>query len=79
MFVGSTPRVFVAFFCTPGFHAQDTCQFGDLEPFWATPPAWVGFPTATFSTVFLGFLHSRDLTLETSVAFTPKTPVNSEI
>ena len=37
MFVGSTPRVFVAFFCTPGFHAQDTCQFGDLEPFWATP------------------------------------------
>ena len=37
MFVGSTPRVFVAFLCTPGFHAQDTCQFGDLEPFWATP------------------------------------------
>ena len=36
-------------------------------------------PTATFSTVFLAFLHSSDLPLETSVTFTPKTPVNSEI
>ena len=27
--------------------------------------------------MFLAFLHSRDLPLETSVAFTPKTPVNS--
>ena len=39
----------------------------EIQSRFGPPLAWVGFPTATFSQLFVAFLHSPDLPLDTSV------------